>query len=399
MSNLLEIIIFSFRMLIYAYILFKISLEYKKHKFTPLFYLILATIFLVIIEFVYLLPEPSESDYSNMLFQGSTVLLSLLSSLLLLLLFFDTFNQENVLTARNVILIVLMTTFGTSLLTSAVLITILVSENRDIDIEDADLTNSEISIFALMGGAMILSLFLVTVLIFLIFKTLRTKMRETSNPMVQNLIKKMILGSIIMLIGPLFMSIFSSVQIGSTGISLSDLLQPFVAIFGLVIIIYYFLKGGIYLFQGDYLRRLLIISESGIPIYSFSFRKLSIEKEVLADQLNDRTGQEILFSGALKSISYLLSEFTGSNKMVEDISLEGMMMMIKSISKDYSAVLMVDRSTKFFRNAINTFSELIKPLVEEVSAGQAFNTNQVKIANKLLESSFGFGYYQQIGSS
>ncbi|MHA2279226.1 MAG: hypothetical protein ACXAC2_25885 [Candidatus Kariarchaeaceae archaeon] len=85
--------------------------------------------------------------------------------------------------------------------------------------------------------------------------------------------------------------------------------------------------------------------------------------------------------------------------MVREIILEDMVMMIKMISDDFSAILMSNKSTKFLKNALNEFGENISLLVEEIPQGQAFNTDQIKVANELLEGSFGFGYFQQIGAS
>jgi hypothetical protein len=264
------------------------------------------------------------------------------------------------------------------------------------DLENLELTNSEILLFSILGITVVLVLLMVIAMVIMIFKSLRRKMNETTNHQVQKLIQKIFIGSIIMVIGPIFVGIFNFIRIGSTG--LGNVLQPFVAILGLWIMIYYFLKGGIFLFQGDALRRLIIISESGIPIYSYSFRRFSLQEDILADSLSDRSSQEVLFSGAIKSISYLLSEFTGSDKVVREIILEDMVMMIKMISDGFSAILLSNKSTKFLKNALNKFGENVSSLVEEVPQGQAFNSNQIKVANELLEGSFGFGYFQQIGS-
>ncbi|MHA2172537.1 MAG: hypothetical protein ACXAB7_21915 [Candidatus Kariarchaeaceae archaeon] len=376
----------------------KIIVEYRNHRFTPLIYLLLVTLFLSVIQFINLLPEPEEHEISQMLFQASIVLLSASFSLLLLLLFFDSFDHESVLMFRNVTLMICVSTLGILMITASVLISSVVSEEteRFSDLENLELTNSEILLFSILGITVVLVLLMVIAMVIMIFKSLRRKMNETTNHQVQKLIQKIFIGSIIMVIGPIFVGIFNFIRIGSTG--LGNVLQPFVAILGLWIMIYYFLKGGIFLFQGDALRRLIIISESGIPIYSYSFRRFSLQEDILADSLSDRSSQEVLFSGAIKSISYLLSEFTGSDKVVREIILEDMVMMIKMISDGFSAILLSNKSTKFLKNALNKFGENVSSLVEEVPQGQAFNSNQIKVANELLEGSFGFGYFQQIGS-
>jgi hypothetical protein len=359
----------------------------------------LVTVFLSIIQFINLLPEPEEYEISQGLFQASTVLLSVSFSFLLLLLFFDSFDHESVLSFRNVTLMICVSTLAILMITISILVSSVVSEEaeRFSDLENLELMNSEILLFSLLGITVVLVLLMVLIMGILIFKTLRRKMNETSNHQVQSLIRNIVIGSLIMVFGPMFAGILNIIKIGSSG--LGNILQPFVAIVGLWIMIYYFLKGGIFLFQGDALRRLLIISESGIPIYSYSFRRFNLQEEILADSFSERSSQEVLFSGAIKSISYLLSEFTGSDKLVREIILEDMVMMIKMISDDFSAILMSNKSTKFLKNALNEFGENISLLVEEIPQGQAFNTDQIKVANELLEGSFGFGYFQQIGAS
>lgn len=398
MSDNLILVSFLLRLIIYTYLSIKIIIEYTKHRFTPLIYLLLVNIFLSLIQFITLLPEPGEFEISKILFQTSFILITFGFSLLLLLLFFDSFDHESVLSSRNVILMFSILITGILMITNSIIISTIMNEDKErfSDPDNVATTNSENIIFVILATAVILNLFVALYMVIKVFKTLRRKMKETSNPHVQSLIRKIVYGSVIMIFGPMFIGILNIIQIRSIG--LGEVLSPFVAILGLYIMIHYFLKGGIFLFQGDTLRRLIIITDSGIPIYSYSFRRFNLQEDVSADSLNERGGQEVLFSGAIKSISFLLSEFTGSNKVVREIFLEDMVMIVKTLPNNSSVILLSNKSTKFLRNAINEFSSQVSSLVEEVPDGQGFNTNQIKVANQLLEGSFGFGYYQQIGS-
>lgn len=397
-SDYLLLASFFLRMTIYIYLSIKLIVEYTKHRFTPLIYLLLVNIFLGIIQFINLLPDPGEFEIFEILFRTTVVLIFVGFALLLLLLFFDSFDHESVLSVRNVILIFCILISGIIMITNTVIINTIMNEDEErfSDPENIVTTSSENLIFLILAAAVFLNLFTSLYMGIKIFKTLRRKMKETNNPYVQNLIRKIVRGSIIMIFGPMAIGSLNFIRIGSTG--LGEILNPFVAILGLYIMIFYFLKGGIFLFQGDSLRRLIIITDSGIPIYSYSFRKFNLQEDVSSDSLNERGGQEVLFSGAIKSISFLLSEFTGSNKVVREIFLEDMVMMVKTLPNNSSVVLLCNKSTKFLRNAVDKFSLQVSSLSEEVPPGQGFNTNQVKVANQLLENSFGFGYYQQIGS-
>ncbi len=398
MSDYLLLASFFLRLIIYTYLSIKIIIEYRRHRFTPLIYLLLVNIFLGLIQLFTLLPEPGEYEISLILYQTSIILISLSFSFLLLLLFFDSFDQESVLTGRNVTLMFSVLISGILMITNSIIISTIINDDepRFSDPDNVVTSNSENIIFVILVTGVSLSLLVILYMGIKIFKTLRSKMKETSNSEVQLLIRKIVYGSVIMLFGPMFIGILNFIQIGSTG--LGEILSPFVAILGLYIMVHYFLKGGIFLFQGDSLRRLIIITDSGIPIYSYSFRKFNLLDDVSADSLSQRGGQEVLFSGAIKSISFLLSEFTGSNKVVREIFLEDMVMMFKILPNNSSVILLCNKSTKFLRNAINKFSGQVSELAEEVPDGQGFNTTQVKVANQLLEGSFGFGCYQPIGS-
>jgi hypothetical protein len=397
-NDYLVLVSFILRLIIYIYLSIKILIEYAKHRFTPLIYLLLVNIFLSLVQFINLLPESGEFEISEILFQTSVILISVGFALLLLLLFFDSFDQESVLSARNVMLMFSVLISGILMILNSIIISTIINEDEErfSDPDNVVTTNSENFIFVILVIAVFLNLFATLYMGIKIFKTLRSKMKETSNLHVQSLIRKIGYGGIIMIFGPMFAGILNFIQIGNSG--LGNILAPFVAILGLYIMIHYFLKGGIFLFQGDTLRRLIIITDSGIPIYSYSFRKFDLHEDVAADSLSERGGQEVLFSGAIKSISFLLSEFTGSNKVVREIFLEDMVMIIKMLPNNSSVILLCNKSTKFLRNALNKFSLQVTSLAEEIPDGQAFNTNQNKVANQLLESSFGFGYYQQMGT-
>lgn len=398
MIDILSLTSFLLSLIIYIFLMFKIVNEYRIHRFTPLIYLFLVTFLLSLVQFIIFLPEPKEHEIPKQLFQLSAVLLSMSFILLLTLLFFDSFDQESVLSRRNVTLMTLVTTLGFLIMTTIVFIVSIIAEDPDkFDLsEEGNLSNSEALIFFILVISILLDVIITIIMAVLIFKTMRRKIKETSNPEVKVLIKKIVIGSIIMTIGSELARILNVIHLGN--LELGDISEHFVSILGLYIMVHYFLKGGIFLFQGDSLRRLIIITDSGLPIYSYSFRSFNLFENIRADSLSERGGQEVLFSGAIKSISYLLSEFTGSNKIVKEIFLDDMVMMFKILPNNSSIILLSNKSTKFLRNAIDKFSSLVSSITEEIPDGQAFNTYQVKVANEFLESSFGFGYFQQIGS-
>ena len=157
------------------------------------------------------------------------------------------------------------------------------------------------------------------------------------------------------------------------------------SIIGVSFFLYGIHRGGFYIFKGESLRKLIIITNYGIPVYSYDFRSLKDGQTI-----SDKISSEILFSGAMSSISTLLSEFTGKDKKVEEILLSDLVIMINGFVENYSIILLVDHSSKFYRTAIERFTEMTIDLVNGLKKGMVFNNNEIKIANKFIEQAFGF---------
>ena len=100
--------------------------------------------------------------------------------------------------------------------------------------------------------------------------------------------------------------------------------------------------------------------------------------------------QELLFSGALRAISILLEEFTGTNHTIEEIFFGNLLMMIKQC-KDLSIVLVADKSTLFFREALESFSKQLYSTIPDIDNTLNFTKEQTKNASLLLEQQFGVG--------
>jgi hypothetical protein len=96
---------------------------------------------------------------------------------------------------------------------------------------------------------------------------------------------------------------------------------------------------------------LIVIDDSGLPSYTYRFR----------DNQNSEIGNndEMLFSGALKAVSLLFSSLTGSEMDVKEIVLEGAHLTIKRskiANRDVSVVLISDRTSAFYQDAVNLFA-------------------------------------------
>ena len=106
------------------------------------------------------------------------------------------------------------------MITNSIIITTVINEDEErfADPENIVTSNSENLIFIFLAAAMSLNLFVTLYMGIKIFKSLRSKMKETSNLHVQSLIRKIGYGGIIMIFGPILSGIFNIIQIGSIGV-------------------------------------------------------------------------------------------------------------------------------------------------------------------------------------
>ena len=149
-------------------------------------------------------------------------------------------------------------------------------------------------------------------------------------------------------------------------------------------------KYGNFILQGEILQHMVILDSEGLPIYGYKFSKDTEH----GDGINDR---EILFSGALTAISSLITQFTGNESQeVKEITLNGLIIMVSSIKvqeNNYSVVLLTKKSTVFYRDSLKKFTKNIPMIIEQnMERNYAFNVDQIKNTNILLESSFGKAY-------
>ncbi len=115
-----------------------------------------------------------------------------------------------------------------------------------------------------------------------------------------------------------------------------------------------YLNSGIHVFQEEGLRRLMIIDNAGLPLYSYLFSGFE-GKEMSSQQLEN---EEMMFSGALKAISSLFGELTGANQTLKEIILDKIVLLVQlSPEKDKLVILFCDRPTKFHREAIEHFTD------------------------------------------
>ena len=375
--------------LIYSGALAALLYEFYITKNRPILFLAgTVTIFLFMTLLDLLLPViERDNSFSATLFGLELELAGTVVALTFLILFFDSFHSPTILNAKNVALFVVVFSNETAVLVSYV------SSINLLDLPaDATISRSETSILLFLSISTIVALILIVVLTIYLFLLLRRKIKESETSQIERLFKRIRNGGVMIVFGPLILAVFFSVPLSKAGLDPS-FLDSIATLTGLALIFAAVHRGGIYLLQGTNLKKLLIVSEEGIPVYGYSFHSLSKERDL------DNIEGEVLFSGAFKTISLLMGEFTGSTHQVKQIILEDMAISARSLPDGkFSILLISDFVSPFTADALDSFTENIRYILEEIEPPQQLTVDQVKFTNSLVETTFGFRNLQILSS-
>lgn len=355
--------------------------NYIKYKNKTLAF-ILISVGLMIFSHIYMVLFPFDTEISIMAWNLISIVQ--LISLYLILLFIESFESENVLTKKNLILGGFMTGIVPIYFMLSMLMRVLIAQYNLKSIEHLFEDNAptflelSLTISYIIFTLIIYSLFLIIAIC--IIKRLVNKIRNTRNAEVKKLLKKMTLTLAIMILGPIFIGITSqnaNVDLGGVLITVS-----------LGFFFYFYNKGGIFLLQSESLRNLIIINESGIPVYSYSFYTYEEDESLSKTEYENK---QILFSGALKAISNLIHEFVGEEKEIKEIAFEELKLLLKPLGDNLSIVLVTDISSKYFIEALEGFKEDMGKIISSISTDINVKKDEVEKINCIVEDNFGVG--------
>ncbi len=233
-----------------------------------------------------------------------------------------------------------------------------------------------LAFFILLG---VLNLLTFIVLISCIRKLFKIK-KQTNNPKFKAVLKKMEIGILIIIFGVVF-----SFFIENTNYILS-FINDFISLSGFFLIFWTYLRKGIHVIQGDHLEMFLIINKAGLPLFSHQFTQdtSNFEDAVPKDQ------EDLLISGALQAISTLLTQITGFNENVREIHMDHSVLMLdRANDNEHIVILLVDQSTKFYRNVLKQITEHIFHHIKEIPRDQKLTNENEKIVKKSLQEFLG----------
>jgi hypothetical protein len=367
-------------------------LVYRKNKYQTVKYLLIATTILLVAQFITAIFTSSFRIGDISPDAVPTIMWALLSvseliATFCLLLFFEAFMSERVLTKRNNLILMIITSVSTGIIGFGVVVTRVLDEFA-IRIDNLDEVFTLLDTSATIALGMFTSFLSMGVIIsvvmgILLFKNLMKLRKHTRNQEISKSITKMSLVVLLLTLAPIVLS-------GAFQTHISGQIGVLVILLCIGVFFLFYMRGGMFNIQSQSLRRLLVINQGGIPVYSYVFQHFDKpKKEEDVVEMPDED-QELLFSGALRAISILLEEFTGTNHTIEEIFFGNLLMMIKQC-RDLSIVLVADKPSIFFREALESFSKQLHKTIPNIDKTLNFTKEQTEKASILLEHQFGVG--------
>lgn len=376
MVSIIEILGEILQIIGFAVLIISMILFYRKYKFGAVRYFVYAVLILAQRAFSFLNREDIQG--SRITFGNLTLdLIGLILALYCLLLFFESFDSETPYTKRNLGILVAISAVCTGLL---ILYWIVQREEfsfpnvesvRLAELNYGTLFSENIYILLMFFLFSIIGLILLLIQSFILLKKLYMKEKNTEDPEIK---KKLINLRYAFYFLPLIAPIFTRYE------QFARFLFVLIAVFIAISV----LKGGIFIFRSELLQLLFVLDDSGIPSYSFRFRDISSER--LTDD------DEMLFSGALKAVSMLFQNLTGSEVDLKEIVLENAHVMIQRIpiqNQSLSAVLIAKKSSSFYQDALNLFAQLYSKKANDISSLEVISGAKRQEIDEIVKKCFG----------
>ncbi|MFQ5979583.1 MAG: hypothetical protein ACE5OZ_15755 [Candidatus Heimdallarchaeota archaeon] len=397
----LNLLIFSMTIGISLAILGLMILHYRRNPYPTYIFLMLATFFYLISAVLTLIFMPEEEptepgqeptiadilEIFEILLPASLILITGMGAVFFLVLFFQSFESNRILTERNLFVALFFAVLISGLLIITLQIGVALPGLRGKTEEEIVETNSIVFLaFLLVLFALSCAIFLLAMFI-RIFVKLQRRIKATSNLEIQKKLKKMRYALIGMILGS---SLSDPIQ-SSTDIVVGELF----AVLAFGYFVYLYSTSGAAILQAESLQKLLIISREGMPLYSYSFQPDDSDSIPF-------NSQDVLFSGALRAISTLFSEFTGTmEQSLKEVTLENVVVMANQIAdKRFLAVLLIDQTTRFFREAFEKATQQLDVVVSEsnLHPNKTLSIPQIQSLDRVIESNFGGGQQRDYAS-
>lgn len=397
--SVIDLLLNIVRPFVLSIILFYGLFQLFRYRYQSLIYLTLSVAFLLLSEVASSVVRPflAGSSLTPVIVDAvphAMVVLSMMGTLYFLSLSFDSFKTEKVLSSLNVVITVAFVFVAGNLTTLTVVVYRLFSslpETATFGVAASltqDPTQPSVEsgphtfVYQLLSVLVVVSFFLVILLAVKLVYGVISRHKELKNPLLLKGFKISYYAVVLVLLGVL-QNIAYSTEAGNL-----------FSIAGFLLLVYSYQRYGKFFLQGEDIQRMVILDRAGLTIYGFDFQ--SAKRELPAGDLSPEN-QDILFSGAFQAISTLIGEFLGNAHLsIREIVLDQNIFIIKTFQHKeqvVSIILVTTRSTRFFRDALESFQRNFQELFGDRGDLMNFTSGELKMTNALLQEAFGFHYY------
>ncbi len=361
---------------------------YYRNRFSTFLYLGAASFFFIVQEILITIgsehlvkQDEGLPEVQEFILPVVTIIISLIGSIYFLALFLHAYESDRLMTRKYIIITMIFVMLVTGLLMAALELQFVIPQMEDKSMEEIwKVSGPTIVFFSLLSLS---SLLFTLGLSFDILLELSRRIATVTNPKVKKDLQHIRYAIIAMYLA----SGVSGALQALIGLNIGG----FFALLAFVYLVYYYSKTDSYILQARSLKKLLVISSSdGLPVYSYDFESIysgQVSKEIAFED------REALFSGAIKATSVLFSEFTGQiDQDIREVQIGNVTMMANKMADgQLSMILLTERSTKFFREALDKVSFQFSDfyLTENVEPSEILSKNQVRTVNSMIERNFG----------
>lgn len=359
---------------------------YRQNRYHTYLFLIFGTLFFVLQGIIarLFLPqeesgeEPAEIGFAEFLKIAvpiGLVMITLTGAFFFLVLFFQSFESSRVLTRTNLYLTLLFTVLTAGLLVSTLQLAVSfpqVEGKTDEEVFESNTGGWIIFPTLLFIIFMVGCGFFTIAMVIRVFLKLHRRIQATTDPLIKGKLKKMRYAIIALLWAEM-------VEMWTGGV---------MAVLAFGYFVYLYSSSGTFFLPAKTLQKFLIISTEGMPLYSYSFQPDESESIPF-------DSQDVLFSGALRAISTLFSEFTGKmDQTLKEVTLESVIVMANQIvDRRFLVVLLVEQSTRFFREAFDNATEQLDHFISQNKPHphKTLTIPQIQAMDQVIENNFGGG--------
>ncbi len=325
-----------------------------------------------------------ESLQVRFLFSSAGILILLISNYFLIL-FLESFKYENILTQKNItfgalvimvvsVVITYFIMFFFLLQDGAIESSIGVNHGMSADLVEGLVIFMPISLFILLltiGG-------MISILLFI-----GDRIRNLTNITMRKHYRIILISILFQFISVLLSIYIAFDPVGTVARSLT-LVAQFLLLLSYIVIFATIYRGGVFMFQDETLRKLIVLDQNGISYYSYKFQRFEKKTNI--------ENSDLMFSGALNAVGKIFGELTGDlQNLLKEMVLENIHLLIEPIpGTDLSALLIMDKSTLFYKEAIKNFAINFEEIGVKMEPNLHLRGNQAKKANLLVEQIFGF---------